>query len=64
MQGKTALLSAESALDDGCIVCRAHGSQFKLDNGEQVGEVVPDLPDLQLVEKLTAGPHCRCTRRG
>ena len=55
MQGKTALLSAKLT-DDGCIVCPAHGSQFKLDNGEQVGEWCPNLPDLPLVGKVGNGP--------
>ena len=55
MQGKTALLSAKLT-DDGCIVCPAHGSQFKLDNGEQVGEWCPNLPDLPLVGKIGNGP--------
>jgi nitrite reductase/ring-hydroxylating ferredoxin subunit len=55
MQGKTALLSAKMT-DDGCIVCPAHGSQFKLDSGEQVGEWCPNLPDLPLVGKIGKGP--------
>ena len=54
MQGKTALLSAEMR-DDGCIVCPAHKSAFKLDTGEPVGEWCPGLPSLPVVGKPLEG---------
>ena len=50
MQGKTPLLSAEMR-DDGCIVCPAHKSAFKVTTGEPVGEWCPGLPTLPLVGK-------------
>ena len=54
MQGKTALLSAEMR-DDGCIVCPAHKSAFKLDTGEPQGEWCPGLPTLPVVGKPLEG---------
>ena len=54
MQGKTPLLSAEMR-DDGCIVCPAPKSAFKLTTGEPVGEWCPGLPTLPLVGKPMEG---------
>lgn len=54
MQGKTPLLSAE-VRDDGCIVCPAHKSAFKLTTGEPVGEWCPSLPTLPFVGKPLEG---------
>jgi len=53
LQGKTPLLSA--TVEDGAIVCPAHGSAFDLKTGAAKGEWCPKLPALPVVGKKYCG---------
>ena len=53
LQGKTPLLSA--TVEDGAIVCPAHGSAFDLKTGATKGEWCPKLPALPVVGKKYCG---------
>jgi len=47
LQGKV----MNAGLDDGCVVCAAHGTKFDLATGAVKGEWCPKLPNLPLIGK-------------
>jgi len=49
--GKTKMMQGQ--VKDKCIVCPAHGTAFRLDNGQVEGAWCPSFPDLPLVGKMT-----------
>lgn len=54
LQGKTPLFSAECT-NKGEIVCAAHGTMFKLTDGNVSGEWCPKVPVLPIIGKPMAG---------